>query len=174
MKGSLFLSVRSLVLERFGQTVWAQALERAGIPVNSMFMAIGDVDDNLFEKVVRAVSEITGADMPEMWDAVADHWVGNYTQQAYPFHYQGVRSAKEFLLHMDHVHTVVTKATAKAKPPRFEYSQPDAQTLTIRYVSGRGLTDYFSALVAAVGRHFNENIRIDRPREDTIRLVFDS
>ena len=172
MKGSLAISLRSMIQERYGVDTWREIMRHAGIPGQTIFMAVGDIDDASYFELVEATRRVMKWSKQEVWEHVADYWVCNYTQKVYGRHYEGIDDARSFLLHMDEVHRLVTKATKNAAPPRFEFHEEEDRSLVVRYRSPRGMFEYFIALVRSVARYYGEAAEIRQIGQDRIRVKF--
>lgn len=172
MKGSLAISLRGMVEERFDRETWRRILDDANVPAHTLFMTVGDIDDRMYFDLVQATCRVLNWTQQEAWEQIGDYWVRVYTQKVYSRHYDSSKDARSFLLHMDSVHRVVTQATPNAEPPRFEFEEPDEHSLLVRYISRRDMFVYFRALVRAVARHYGEDVDIREIAADRLRLTF--
>ena len=172
MKASMVISVRDLIQSKYGVATWKQVMQEANIPETTIFMAVGDVKDTEYYALVNAAATVLGHTRKEMWDAVAEHWVGVYTQKVYSQHYKGFDNVRDFLGHMNDVHKMVTRASQNATPPSFSIEYPDASSMVIGYESKRDMFEYFTSLIGAVTRHFKESVTIHKIGDRKLRLVF--
>jgi hypothetical protein len=171
MRGSLFVSARDLVVNRYGRQVWDEVAANAGIR-GRVLMPLDDIEDKLFVGMVNSLAKVANRPKEDVWQDLADHWIGEHTRRTTPFYYAAASSAKDFLMQMDKVHATVTKASAgSAKKPEFTFREEPDGTLIIRYGSERGLHDYFVALVRAVAKHYGEDAVI-RGIGDEARVRF--
>jgi hypothetical protein len=172
MKGVIVNCLKELVTEKFGKDKWEAALEKAGIEKNASFLATQDVDDGAVLKVVGATCGVLNISLQQAADAFGEHWVCSYAAKVYRPYYQGVTSAKDFLLKMDEVHRISTESIPNAKPPRFEYSWENDKTLIMKYKSHRGMVDFLIGLIKGVGKYFKENLKVSKLSEDKVKVVF--
>ncbi len=172
MKGVIVNCLKDLVTEKFGKDKWAQALEKVGIDKDAFFLATQDVDDGAVLKVVGSVCSVLNISLPQAADAFGEYWMCTYALKIYKPFYNGVATAKDFLLKMDHVHHTATVSIPNARPPRFEYSWENNKTLIMKYKSHRGLIDFLVGLIRGVGKYFKENLNVSKLGEDKVKIVF--
>jgi len=172
MKGSIVKCVQSLVESKFSSATWKKILVGAGLPEESRFMDIQNVPDETVMALLKSAMKETGLGWPQLTDAFGEHWVVSFTQDVYAPYYNRAKTAKDFLLSMDQVHVAMTKSVPDAHPPRFEYEWKNEKTLVIHYNSTRGLVDLLPGLVKGVGKHYKENLQVQKLDEKRVQVVF--
>jgi hypothetical protein len=172
MKGVIVNCLAELVKEKFGEDKWEEALEKAGLNKRTAFLATEDVDDQLVLKVINAVCEILNISLQQAADAFGEYWMCNFAPKVYKVYYDGVNSAKDFLMRMDYVHQVSTKNIPDARPPRFEYEWIDEKTLIMKYNSKRGLIDFMVGLIKGVGKYYKEDLQVTKLSNESVKIVF--
>lgn len=172
MKGVIVNCLKELVTEKFGKDKWETALEKAGIDKKTYFLATQDVDDGAVLKVVGSACAVLNISLPQAADVFGEHWVCSYATKIYKSYYQGVTSARDFLLKMDGIHRVTTENIPNARPPRFEYSWENDKTLIMQYKSHRGMIDFLIGLIKGVGKYYKENLKVSKLSEDKVKVVF--
>lgn len=172
MKGVILMCLENLVTEKFGKAKWEAVLEKAGFQKGKIFLANEDVNDADALKVVNAVCSVLGITLQQAADAFGEYWVCTFAPKRYSMYYQGVKSAKEFLLNMDKVHEINTRNIPGARPPRFEYNWKDNKTLIMTYKSHRGLIDILVGLIKGVGKYFKENLIVRKLGPDKVEIIF--
>lgn len=172
MKGSIVNCLQELVVTKFGKDKWEKSLEDAGLPKNTAFLPIADVDDAAVMKVVGTVCKNLGITLSQAAEAFGDHWVNAYSQKMYGRFYTNFKTAKEFLLNMDNLHVTMTQTMKNAKPPRFDFEWKDAKTLIMTYKSPRGLIDFLVGLVKGVGKFYHENLAVTKIGTTKVQIVF--
>ena len=173
MKGVIYLAAKELVTNNFGKDKWEAILKDAGIEKEPLIMSTSNVDDDLFFKVVGSIKKILSINDVQLADAFGDYWVNVYSQKLYDAFYENSKSAKEFLLNMDNVHRIMTQNLQGAKPPHFEYEQPDEKTLIMIYHSDRGLIDFVVGLAKGVGKYYKENITVRKLDDKRVEIKFE-
>jgi len=161
-----------MVIEKFGIDKWKNALLKAGIGKEPLIMPISNVDDQIFLRVVNSLCEVLNISFIQAADAFGDYWVNVYSQKMYGVYYEGIKTAKEFLLKMDSVHVATTRSMPNAHPPRFEYKWKNENTLIMTYKSQRGLIDFLVGLIKGVGKFYREDLRVTKLGNDTVEIVF--
>jgi len=172
MKGVIILALKEMVKSKFGGDKWETALKNAGIDRGPLILPISNIDDETVLKVVNSICEGLNISLIEVADAFGDYWINVYTQKMYPFYYEGVKTAKEFLLKMDAVHVSTTGNIPDAHPPRFEYEWENEKTLIMKYKSQRGLIDFMVGLIRGVGKFYGEDLKITKLANDKVKILF--
>ena len=171
MKGVIFTCLKELVENEFGEDKWARALERAGLPRDARYLPIADVDDAVVLQVVGETCTVLGITQQQAADAFGRYWACVYAPKMYGAYYDGIKSAKEFLLKLDDIHVATTRAILNAHPPRFVYEDIDENTLIMEYHSNRGLMPFFTGLVRGIAEHFGEKAEITSVGTDKVKIV---
>lgn len=172
MKGTIVVCLKQLVEENFGADVWSKSLKMAGLPSDSRFLAIADVDDAKVLDVIGAVCKVGGLSAAQAFDAFGDYWVRVYSQKLYGHFYNRHKTAKDMLLAMDDVHRSVTNSMENASPPRFRYEWKTDKKLIIHYESKRGLIDLMVSLVKGVGKFYGEDLKVGKLSPTAVGVVF--
>ncbi|PZR17573.1 MAG: hypothetical protein DI536_04470 [Archangium gephyra] len=66
----------------------------------------------------------------------------------------------------------LTRAVPNARPPRFQLSWRDADTLDVEYLSERKLIDVYVGLARGVGKYFKEALTVTKLSETHVQIVF--
>ena len=172
MKGVIVNCLGELVKEKFGKEKWEDVLTRTGMDSKTHILAVRDIDDAVVMKLLKSVCDVLDISMIQAADAFGDYWVNDYAPKIYKTYYKDVDSAKDFLLKMDDVHSVVSGDLADAKPPRFGYDWEDDKTLIMTYMSERSLIDIMVGLIKGVGRYFDEDLVITKLGNEKVRITF--
>ncbi len=172
MKGVIVSCLAELVRTKFGDDKWEEALEKAGLPRESTFLATQDVDDAAVMKVLDSLCKVLNISLQEAADAFGDYWVNVFAPKVYASYYHGVNSAKEFLLKMDDIHRISTENIPNAHPPRFDYEWKDDKTLIMTYMSHRNLIDIMIGLIKGVGKYFKEDLQVKKLSDTQVEIVF--
>lgn len=170
MKGVIVICLKELVEDGFGTDMWEQALERAGLAKDAVFLPIDDVDDAAVMRVVDATCGVLGISLQQAADAFGSHWACNYAPRMYGAYYGGVDSAKDLLLKLDGIHVTTTRTIPNAHPPRFTYTDVDADTMEMEYHSTRGLMPFFLGLVKGVAENYGEKVEITTLGPNKVRI----
>jgi len=172
MKGVIVLSLKEMVQNRFGEGKWKEALKQAGIEKEPIVLPQTDVEDGIELNVVKSLCNVLSLPLQELADAFGDYWVNVYSQRIYSNYYKRAKTAREFLMMMDSVHTDLTKSMPNAHPPKFKYETPDEKRLIMTYISDRGLIDFMVGLIKGVGRFYKEDLKVKKIGNDKVEIVF--
>lgn len=172
MKGVIARCLSDLVQEKFGKDKWEKILETSGLSPNTLFAVTADIPDEAVMNVLKNTCSVLGITHNQAADAFGDYWVNTYAPKIYKSYYAGKQSAREMLLKMDDVHTLVTKNIANAHPPRFEYEWSNDKTLVMHYKSSRGMIDFLVGLIKGVGRYFKEDLKVRKLGPDKVEVIF--
>lgn len=174
MKGTIHRCLGELVTLHFGDTAWHKALEMTGYPSSARFTTYDDIDEE--KSLALVVNSAKACEIPvsQIFDMFGEYWVCDYAPKAYSFWYIGLRSPKDFILKLDHIHSLVGKHFNNAEPPRFIYVEEAPNILRVTYQSERGLLDLFISLVKGVGKYFNQPVEVEKLSQKEVRIVFEA
>ncbi|MBU1077065.1 MAG: heme NO-binding domain-containing protein [Spirochaetes bacterium] len=172
MKGVIVNCLKELVITKFGEDKWREAMEKSGLDPNMAFTSLGDVEDGAVMTVIQNVCKVLNITLEQAADAFGDYWVNEFAPKMYPRHFENIKSSKEFLMKMDKVHEMTTANMANAHPPRFNYKEKDEKTLIMTYNSKRGLMPIFLGLIKGVGKHYKENLKITALNDKDVEIKF--
>lgn len=172
MKGIIPICLSKLVIEKFGKDKWKEIMKASGLREDAIFLAHQDVDDSAVMTVLEKTCNVLGITLDQAADAFGEYWVSTFAKKVYKDYYKNITSAKEFLLNMDHVHKEATDTIENAHPPQFEYEEPADNILIMKYISQRGLIDIFIGLIKGVGKHFNEELEIEKLEANKAKITF--
>ncbi len=140
------------------------------MPPTTFFVTTSVVPDEEVLKLLRSTASVLGITLDEAMDVFGDFWSTTYAPSIYGAYYKKAKSAREFLLNLDHVHVAMTK-TAGASPPRFRYEWRKDNHLVMHYGSPRGLVALMPGLIRGVGRYFRENLTVTVTANE-VHIVF--
>lgn len=173
MKAVIPICMAELIIEKFGGDKWNEILRQNNLdPAKVRFLATQEVEDQTVLDIVSTAARVLGVSPQQFFDAFGDHWVNDYSQKMYAGYYRQAKTAKEFLLKLDWIHSIVTESLPGAKPPRFTYEEPDENTLIIIYDSHRDLIDMVVGCVKGVGRFYGENLDVTKLGPDKVQVRF--
>ncbi|OGQ97374.1 MAG: hypothetical protein A2521_08370 [Deltaproteobacteria bacterium RIFOXYD12_FULL_57_12] len=174
MKGVIADCLAKLVIEKFGKEKWMAVLEKAGLPRDTIFLAVEDVDDQAVIRVIEATCKVLNISMTQAADAFGEYWMTSFAPKIYKTYYRDARTAKDFILKMNFVHAEVTQTIRNARPPKFGYEWKDNNTLVMKYNSTRGLIDIMAGLIRGVGKYYQEDIQVKKISNTALEIFFPS
>ncbi len=172
MKGVVLNCAADLVTSKFGADKWKEILSECGLPAERVFLASDDVEDAKAVEILSNTAKVLGLTMQQVADAFGDYWVNDFAPKIYAHFYRKATDARSFLLNMAEVHEKTTKSMANARPPKFEYSWPEPDTLAMKYISHRGLIDVFVGLLKGVSHYYKEPMEVTKVSDDMVHIRF--
>lgn len=173
MKGTIAICLQDLVKTKFGKDNWETILVKSGLPKDLAIYSHHDIGDDVIMKIVNNTCEVLGITLQQAADAFGEYWMTEYAPKKYFAFFTDKKTAKEFLLNMDKLHTKMTDKIENAKPPKFTYKEIDKNTIIMTYISSRNLEPIWIGLIKGVGKYFNENINIENLSENSVKITFD-
>ncbi len=172
MKGIIVIALKGTVVDNFGYEAWQKSLERAGLSPHSYFRSMVDVPDETVVRVLEAVCAELNITLDQAGEAFGHYWMHKIVPRVYSVFTYNIKSARQLLLKMDKIHEMVTRTIANARPPRFEYSWTDDNTLIMTYNSLRGLIFLLPGLIRGVGKYFDEELSVRKLSDTEIEVIF--
>jgi Haem-NO-binding len=172
MKGTILQCMEELVISRFDPTTWTQSLKKAGLSEHRMFSTMEDVDDAQTVVLMHAISESTSLTMDAFMEAFGTYWSTVYAPRVYKPYFDRAKTAREFLLSLDEIHTAMTKSMRAARPPHFRYEWKGDKHLIMHYQSHRGLVALMPGLVRGLGKYYKEKLNV-RTVGESVHIVFE-
>jgi hypothetical protein len=160
MKGIIFNLLEQTVTDEYGEDIWDQLLDAAGI--EGVYTAVGTYEDDELRKLVDAASVKLGVPANDVV-----RWFGRKAfpllAGRYPGFFEGHDRSMSFLLTLnDVIHPEVRKLFPGAYAPTFDFERIDDETLALGYESYRGLCAFAEGLVEGTADHFGDNVTIDQ------------
>ncbi|GAB4398663.1 MAG: hypothetical protein OHK0053_17730 [Microscillaceae bacterium] len=162
MKGTIHKCLEEMVIEKHGEAVWQTCLLHAGFDKHREFYPTEDVEEEASLQLILGTATSLDISLAELFDDFGEYWCCTYAPKRYSFWYVGVKTAKEFILRLDDIHSLVGKHFNNAQPPRFNYAwqDPSQTILRVQYSSNRRLIDLYISLAKGLGKYFQEEIQI--------------
>jgi hypothetical protein len=172
VKGTVVVCLQQLVVAKFGEGAWHEALETAGIEPTTIIMPLGDYEDATVLGLIDAVCSVTGLTKTQALEAYGEHWVTVYGKRMYSQYYRGCGSARDFFEKLADIHLSVTRTIENARPPDFETEWKGERCLHLHYRSHRDLMDLAIPMARGVGKHFGELLLVRKVGQGTLEIRF--
>lgn len=117
-----------------------------------------DIADEAIFRVVNEVARRSGQTPGALWREIGRANIESF-QQWFPSYFEH-SSLKRFLMLMDDVHAQLTRMIPGARPPRLMARELGPNRCEIRYVSFRGMFDYFLGLLEGAAAFFHEKLEV--------------
>lgn len=162
MKGIVFTEFVEMVEGRFGLDVLDVVLDPEGLSTGGAYAATGTYDHAEMVTLVSRLATETGASIPDLLRAFGEHVFERFYVR-FPMFFEKPRTAFEFLATInDTIHVAVRKLYPDAELPEFRCGIDGSGLMRLHYSSPRGLADLAEGLVVGCGRHYGEQLTIDR------------
>lgn len=174
MKGTIHYCLEESIVTYFGQEAWGKLMISLGKESSFSYgLHIRDDIDEVqsIELFVLAANSL-GIGLGEIFDMFGEHWCVEYSTKLYGVFYRGMKSTKDAITQLDHVHAKVTEHIAGAYPPRFEYKWINDDTLQVKYMSDRNLIDLFISLIKGLDMKFDDYTNIEKKEGNILLLTF--
>ena len=172
MKGTIVIALQDLVKNKFGQENWTNILKKSDLPTDKVFYGHHDVDDSIVMTLIQNTCEVLGITLEQAAEAFGNYWMNEYAPKKYFAFFIGKKTAKDFLLDMNRLHSKITDKIENARPPIFEYEELDNNKITMSYSSSRGLEPIWIGMIKGVGTYFKEDIKIKKIGKSKVELIF--
>lgn len=156
MYGLINISVKNLVIEKFGHQKWEAIYQQAGLE-DDIFLSNKTYDDRITYDLVAASSKVLGLPAEDILKEFGRYWVLNVAPTGYGKLLDAAgKNYDEFLLNLPSFHTRVVLIYPEVKPPNFEVIRLDDGRLKLIYNSTRpGLLPFIFGLLDGLAERFN-------------------
>ncbi len=158
MKGTVVSTWVNTMKEIYGKAAVASAMKEVGWESDKIIGPLDDIDDNAAKELVSAVARKIGKSADAVWREIGRNNIKTF-HKWFPSYFER-KSLKGFLMMMDDVHSQMTRLIKGARPPRIYAKELGSDGLEIKYVSRRGMYDYFLGLLEGAAEFFNEKLDI--------------
>lgn len=172
MKGTVVATWINSLRTMHGDDTVNKALRKIGWAENRIISPLEEIEDAEPKQLVEEVSKLVGKTTQEVWRNIGRHNIKSF-HKWFPSYFER-SNTKSFMMMMDDVHTQLTKMIKGAKPPRLFAKDLGDKELEIKYVSKRGMFDYFLGLLEGSAEFFNEKIEyteLERGTEDGLTFM---
>ena len=161
MYGMVNKALEDMITIRFGEEVWEEVKEAAGVDID-MFLSNESYPDDVTYQLVGAASMALDKPAPELLEAFGVHWVLKTAREGYgDLMDAGGKTLSEFLINLPNFHTRVTLIFPYLQPPRFACTDIEENQLRLHYYSNRpGLAPLLIGLLKGLGEMFATPLQI--------------
>jgi predicted hydrocarbon binding protein len=161
MYGLVNKAIQDMVCSRFGEETWKQIKHKAEIEVD-VFISMEGYPDDITHRLVKAASIILGISAAEIMQLFGEYWVQYTSEEGYGEMMDMCGDTlPEFLENLDNLHARVGVSFPKLKPPSFECTDIDKNSLSLQYYSSReGLSPMVIGLVKGLGTKLDTEVDI--------------
>ncbi len=166
MYGLVNKAIEDLVRSRFGVQIWKEIKQKAEVEVD-VFISMEGYPDDITHRLVKAASSVLGLSPSEIMQAFGEYWVQYTAKEGYgEMMDMSGENLPEFLENLDNLHARVGVSFPQLKPPSFECTQMEEDSLSLHYRSTReGLDAMVIGLVKGLGTRFNTFVDITQTQK---------
>jgi methyl-accepting chemotaxis protein len=153
MKGIVFSVLKEYAENRYGDR-GGEAFKRA-IGLTSTLATFNYPDEKMM-MAVKALAKLSGKKPEEVLNDFGRFFVAEspLIQKTYAAYFKSAKDAKTFLMKVDAIHVMITKALPGATPPRFEY-EDRGDELVVIYRSERKLCQLLKGVIEGIGMRYS-------------------
>jgi Haem-NO-binding len=162
MKGIVFNLLEEAVRQEFGEDVWDDLLDEAGL--DGAYTSLGNYPDAQLGSLVAAAS----AKLEQPPEEVV-RWFGQRAlpmmAEHYPHFFTPHRTTRSFVLTLnDIIHPEVRKIYPGADVPEFDFDTSSDEVLLVGYQSPRRMCALAQGLVEGAAAYFGEEATFEQPQ----------
>ncbi|MEY4256242.1 MAG: hypothetical protein RLZZ141_1469 [Pseudomonadota bacterium] len=156
MFGMIHRSARDMVLAQFGETAWAEILNRAKLD-DSAFVSGESYPDEITLRLIVTAAEVANLSVDDTLFAFGEHWVAAAWNGPYATVMTVLgRTLSESLANLDRMHASIQIAMPDADLPQFSVIREDQQMIEVEYFSNReGLENFVCGLFSGLMKKFS-------------------
>lgn len=161
MYGLVNKAIENMVCDNFGKDTWETIKQKADVDID-VFLSMDAYPDDVTHRLVRAATEVLGMSATEILQAFGEYWVLYTAKEGYGEMLEMAGDKlPEFLHNLDNLHARVGLSFPQLKPPSFQCTHADEESLHLHYHSSRqGFAPMVIGLVKGLGTRFQTEIEI--------------
>lgn len=172
MKGTVVSTWINSLRNLYGDEIVNSCLRIIGWQEDRVISPLEEIDDKEPAKLIEEIGKKVGKSTGEIWRKVGRSNIESFFKW-FPSYFER-RNVKAFLLMMDDVHAQLTRMIKGANPPRLIATDLSEKEIEMKYISKRGLFDYFLGLLEGCGDFFKEKIQVqelERGKENNLHML---
>ena len=178
MKGTVVVTWLKTLEQLYGASSVSASLRSNNWSETKIINPLDDIEDSQIFKIINDIARSANISTDVIWRALGKANIKSFNAW-FPSFFERY-SVKDFLVMMDAVHAHLTKIIGGSHPPRIIATSISSDEIELRYVSKRGMFDYFFGLIEGSAEFFKEKIefkeveRGDKPEGKyvVVRLKF--
>ncbi|HSH03160.1 MAG TPA: heme NO-binding domain-containing protein [Anaerolineae bacterium] len=163
MYGLVNKAIHDMVCENFGEDVWEQIRQKAGVEEET-FISMETYPDAVTYQLVGAASDVLDTPATDILQAFGRYWTVYTAEEGYGdlLNMSG-HTIQEFLSNLDEMHTRVSLSFPQLEPPSFECTEVTDESLNLHYYSHReGLAHLVIGLLYGLGERFKVGVEVEQ------------
>jgi hypothetical protein len=162
MYGLVNQAMSEMVTRDHGAAVWERIKQESDVDID-VFVANASYPDDTTYRLVGAASKVLELPAEDVLRAFGEFWVLHTALRSYgPLMRAVGRDVPEFLQKLPHLHARVQMIFPELRPPEFECTDVQAESLLLHYRTQRptGLEPFVEGLVHGIGRMFDTPVSV--------------
>ncbi len=161
MYGLVNKAIQDMVCDRFSEETWETIKQKAEIE-ESVFLSMEAYPDDLTHRLVKAASMVLGLSASDIMQAFGEYWILYTAQEGYgEMMEMSGDNFPDFIQDLDNLHTRVGVIFPQLKPPSFDCSDMEEESLNLHYHSHReGLAPMVIGLMKGLGAKFDTEVEV--------------
>lgn len=160
MRGVIFTELIEFVEEALGFEVADKMIEKAHLGNEGVFSQGGNYPFNDMQKILMALSEITGKKPNELLYLFGKH-LFSILVRIYGHNIKNIGNSLDFIDSVDKlVHAEVKKLYPDAELPTFTTIEKNSNLLIMIYKSEKRLESFAHGLIVACGKYFDDELNV--------------
>lgn len=175
MKGIVFTEFLEMVEEQFGLETVDAIIDASDLPSEGIYTSVGTYDFNEMVALLQSLSKKTNISIDDLLYAFG-HYLFGSLGKAHPEVIKSYNSPIGLLYSIeDHIHVHVQKLYPDAELPTFNILEKTDTSISMVYVSSRGLYRLAHGLIEKCFEHFNTSSKVtfELLKEDGTEVKFD-
>ncbi len=164
MYGLVNKAIEEMVCTYYGESTWETIKQKAELEDIDFFISMDAYPDDVTHRLVRAACEVLGMSPTEVLQAFGEYWVTYTAEEGYgEMLAMAGDNLPEFLENLDNLHARVGLSFPNLKPPSFESTEIDPNSLQLHYHSTRqGLAPMVIGLLKGLGKRFRKTVDVSQ------------
>ena len=163
MYGLINGALQEMITTSYGEEVWAEVLERSGVPESS-FLAMQHYDDAYTYQLAGSAAEVLDAPLDTCLEMFGGFWIKEVATRSFAVLMETTgNNTVDFLHNLNGLHDRITSTFLDYVPPEFRVEPvPDSESqYLVHYYSKRlGLTPFVTGLLKGLAEHFGDELHI--------------
>ncbi len=161
MYGLVNRALEDLIVQQYGEERWLEVRDKAKVDIDA-FISNEPYEDSITYNLVVAAHETLGVCVSDLMLQFGHSWVMKTARENYgAMLYATGSTLKEFLVNLPQLHTRVQLIYPKLRPPEFECTDIEDESLKLHYRTHRaGLSDFVVGLLKGLGEHFDTPVAV--------------
>lgn len=174
MHGSFIVCLKEMIVSKFDESFWIEALENAGLEASFRPVSNIEIEDEIAIKIVKSSIKKLNMDERRFGEIFGNYWINEFARQKYFAFFDACKDVKGFLAQLNKIHQKITENLKNQKAPTFSISWENPLTAILEYKSARGFIHIAVGLLKALGNYYNEDIAVYRIDNNKIKLFIKS